>query len=1782
MKKVLFSWLTLFLLVFTSTAQVFTEQFDYTPGTTLDSLGWNQHSGSSGPISIDATSLTFPQYSPNAVGGSAVSAGTSQDVNYNFGEITSGSVYTSFLLKIDTINNDGYFFHYMEDVLPSFKFRARTFFQPDANNTNAFNLGLAFNSGSGTYNTTEFTYGDVLLVVAKYTIVPGLDNDSVSLYVFDSNGSFTTEPTTPFLGPLGGTAGDIDPARIALRQFSGNAGYTIDAFSVDTMWNMMPFTGGSTPVASPYCNTQVFHFQNPVEVASSVFLTIQNTSSNSMEVIVESATSEPVVNLIIAGAAGAATISPIDTPATGQLRRTLSWAGVAPDTADFNVQWSKPSLAPGLWQLEPGASQLAWPVASICSGSGVKAQIDLPITWDDSSNVDYTVTDFGGATSSMLAADPSNPSNTVLMTTKGTAGQPWSGTTLSTANGLANPIPFAANQTIIQALVYSPDTGITVRLKIEDASNSNIFVEVDAQTTVANGWDTLSFNFSAVNLSNTYDKVTIFYDFNNLPSTATNYYVDDVYLVIPPPPSTSPYCNTQVFHFQNPAEVASSIYLTISSIHPDSIEVIIESANSDPVDLLSIAGAAGGATISPVDTPALGQLRLTLSWTTAPATASFNIIWSKVSSPGNWQLEPGAGQLNWTVSAQCTGGPPPPVKTQIDLPITWDDSTNVDYTVTDFGGATSSMLAADPSDPTNTVLMTTKGTAGQTWSGTTLSTPNGLANPIPFAAGSTVLKALVYAPDTGITVRMKIENTANSGIFIEVDAQTTVANAWDTLTFDFASGWNASNTYDKVSLFYNFNVLPTTAETWYVDDVFFVAPVSGLVSPYCNTQAFHLGNPTQTASEVNVTIQNAGPSAMEVIVASATADRVNNIVIPGGSGGVAGALDSSVTGQLSVMLTWTGTPPDTVSMNVLWGKVNNPGLWQLNASGNFDIPFNATCGTPPPPMKAQIDLPITWNDTANVDYTVTDFGGATASMLAADPNNASNLVLMTVKNTTGQPWSGTTLSTANGLANAIPFASGQTVMKALVFAPDTGLTVRMKVEDATSSSIFIEVDAQTTVANAWDTLTFDFASGWNSSNTYDKVSLFYDFNVLPSSAKTWYLDDVFFDPNSGGPLKAQIDLPITWNDTANVDYTVTDFGGASSMLAADPTNPSNLVLSSLKDTAAGVQPWAGTTLSTGNGLANEIPFTSTATTVSVALYAPDANVTIRLKAEDKSDATKFVEAEALTAVANAWDTLVFNFANNVTAPVLDTTQTYDLLSIFYNFNIASTTPKTYYIDDVFFGGTSSGPVLSQIDLPITWDDSTVNYVVTDFGGNASARIADPMNPSNMILRSIKTSGSQTFAGTTLSTSTGLANAIPFTANATTISCAIYSPKAGIPVVLKAENTANTGIFVQTGLITTVANAWDTLVFDFDNPLGGLLNPADTYDKLSIFYNFNTVGVGDTFYLDDVFFGGTATGVGPTEITFQVDMNNYAGSFTQPEINGTFNGFCGTCNPLTDANNDGIWETTITLLAAEIEYLFTHDNFTGIESFAPGAACTKTTIAPPDTFVNRFLVLTADTVLPPVCWESCSPYTGPVANADVTFQVDLSQYTGSYSQVNLNGTFNNWCGSCAVMTDANNDSIYEITVTVPTDTIEYLFTLDGFTVKEALTPFDSCTITTISTPDTFVNRYFVPMVDTTLPAVCWESCSACSGIGIDENGWANGLKITPNPSNGLFTISGTRYSGSQIEINVNDIQGKRIYHFSENTSSLDHRIDLSNMPNGMYLVNVITDEGIWSEKIVLHK
>ena len=353
----------------------------------------------------------------------------------------------------------------------------------------------------------------------------------------------------------------------------------------------------------------------------------------------------------------------------------------------------------------------------------------------------------------------------------------------------------------------------------------------------------------------------------------------------------------------------------------------------------------------------------------------------------------------------------------------------------------------------------------------------------------------------------------------------------------------------------------------------------------------------------------------------------------------------------------------------------------------------------------------------------------------------------------------------------------------------------------------------------------------------------------------------------------QIDLPIGFDDV-NYDYTFGDFGGAAYSIVADPTDASNKVMKVVK--TAGAEVWAGTTMSTSLGLAKAIPLKAGATTMQARVYSPAAGITVKLKVEDHTNGNIAVETDAVTTVANAWEVLEFNFANqSAGTPAVNFANTYDKASIFFDFGVNGS-GKVFYCDDVKM--KPAAVVLSQINLPVTFDATTVNYTVTDFGNNSTVDAVDPTSSSNKVKKTTKPSGAETWAGTTIGTPAGFASRIPITSTATTMSVNVYSPAAGLKIKLKIEDKNDGNKSVETDVLTTVANEWETLVFDFSAQASGTaaLNTSYTYDKASIFFDFGNAGTGKVFYWDDVEFGAPANTTSLVlPLTFESSTLNYA-------------------------------------------------------------------------------------------------------------------------------------------------------------------------------------------------------------------------------------------------------------------------------------------------------------------
>lgn len=302
----------------------------------------------------------------------------------------------------------------------------------------------------------------------------------------------------------------------------------------------------------------------------------------------------------------------------------------------------------------------------------------------------------------------------------------------------------------------------------------------------------------------------------------------------------------------------------------------------------------------------------------------------------------------------------------------------------------------------------------------------------------------------------------------------------------------------------------------------------------------------------------------------------------------------------------------------------------------------------------------------------------------------------------------------------------------------------------------------------------------------------------------------------------------------------------------------------------------------------------------------------------------------------------------------------------------------------------------------------------------------------------------------------------------------------------------------------------------------------------------------------------------SDLTFRVDMNDYEGNFTTVSIGGTWNNFNPIEFPMTETSlGSGIYETTLNFTdGLTYEFKFIEDGGQGgeeyYETLTEGSSCTVTA----GPFTNRVFTVNGDEVFDTVCFESCESCENTVPIYNVLFKVDMNDYTGpAFSAVDLNGSFNNFCGGCAPMSDDDLDGVYELSVAIEEGTVEYLFTLDAFgTGQEVFQDGDPCT----STIDGFINRTLDVTGDIELEAVCYNSCNACGASSVDE--FEQDLfTIFPNPSEGMIRVNTT----AQLlpAVLVYDIRGAVV---ARPTLDLDNGfIDLSTLESGYYFVQLTT-------------
>ncbi|MFT5997624.1 MAG: hypothetical protein ACI81P_000069 [Neolewinella sp.] len=309
-------------------------------------------------------------------------------------------------------------------------------------------------------------------------------------------------------------------------------------------------------------------------------------------------------------------------------------------------------------------------------------------------------------------------------------------------------------------------------------------------------------------------------------------------------------------------------------------------------------------------------------------------------------------------------------------------------------------------------------------------------------------------------------------------------------------------------------------------------------------------------------------------------------------------------------------------------------------------------------------------------------------------------------------------------------------------------------------------------------------------------------------------------------------LPVDFESPFQ-NYEIIAFGNAGAGVVANPAtdevnNSANVGEFSKPSTS---EVWAGAFLTLGQPID-----LSVLNKVRVKVWSPRAGVPVTLKIENLTDQAVFIENVQSTTSANGWEELTFDFSN------ADLSPTYQKVVIFFDFGNAGQ-DESFYFDDL---EQTDGN--AAIQLPLNFEASDIVYTFQGFGGAGAEVIDNPdasgLNTSAKVVSSTKEFGSETWGGVFIDT----AQPIDFSGSQE-IKLKIWSPQAGASILLKFENPDNPDDNLEVPAITTVANQWEELTYDFS----GIENFTNI-SRVVIFCDFGNAGDESTYYFDDIRIG----------------------------------------------------------------------------------------------------------------------------------------------------------------------------------------------------------------------------------------------------------------------------------------------------------------------------------------
>jgi hypothetical protein len=635
--------------------------------------------------------------------------------------------------------------------------------------------------------------------------------------------------------------------------------------------------------------------------------------------------------------------------------------------------------------------------------------------------------------------------------------------------------------------------------------------------------------------------------------------------------------------------------------------------------------------------------------------------------------------------------------------------------------------------------------------------------------------------------------------------------------------------------------------------------------------------------------------------------------------------------------------------------------------------------------------------------------------------------------------------------------------------------------------------------------------------------------------------------------------------TTTFQYFGSTLDGSLSEVITNPDpsgiNPSNNVLRFVKP--ANSQVWAGAF--TNPDPQTNVDFIAN-NKVCMKVWMPRPGG-VSLKLENSLNGAPNWILTANSTVANQWVELCFDASlPSEEAPFnVAAGDVYTRLVVFTYFGTNSPNEEVVFIDDII---AVPGEIQTTVVLDFEAPETTTNfqYFGSPLDGQSTMVITNPdksgINTSDNVLEYVKGASSQVWAGAF--SNPNPSRPVDLTGGGQ-ICVKVWSPNVGnLALKLEASSTGADWILTQP---IEKANEWVEICYSAAAAsLEAPFLPASghLYQRIVIFFDFGTATGAQpvTYYLDDLVVN--SVGSGSNNVTFSVNISEL-GNITQDVfLIGNFNDF----QPSTPMNNvgNGVYEVTLPLGNGVYQYKYmigangTEESFGGLEE------CTVTSAD--GQFTNRRLVVSAETVLNTVCFNSCYNCGDGVL---ITINLGLGPNEPAESGVYVaGGQAFDAPGGRYRMQDTGQNNVFTITFERGKGFSSFYTFANGacpdYSCKEDIAGQDC------ANPGNFNDRLIPPTETNLVINTCFGVCSNnldCGTLSTAEFSLGKLFTIYPTLVNERLIISSDNSIDQNAMLTITNLQGQIISHSSAWILQGENSLSLNDIPPGTYLLNITT-------------